>query len=388
MSHAKRTSNLFAEVLQVVRFLVLPISVTIQHGLSGAEFDVVCTPTFENIGIEVRFSEPPPTGIKGLLYYKPADSNSDFLQGHYLVRTFHYDAYPGSDRLFCGSLFRLQPDTEYVIRIRFEDASGKLFVPEKTVRARTRRDYFPPASGTTWHVSNSGNDNNEGTAEDKAFRTLAKALTVVRPGDQIFIHSGVYHEGNLILRTSGTPDKPIVITGPPDRSAVLDGSDPAALAEMAWELYDQSKNIYRALTPLKPVYLYIVEKGTGRAQHLIKFVNFSAFLDDRWQGCLCCCYSGDYLYVRLPGGESMEEYTVILPKYSTCLALVDTSDVQIRNLELRFYGYGPNQYRTCAIGLYGTQRCLIEKCFFHHNPASILFFGDNGRIRDTVIQCP
>ena len=49
------------------------------------------------------------------------------------------------------------------------------------------------AGATTFHVALGGNDGNPGTFEDP-FRTLTKGVSVLAPGDTLYIRGGVYGE--------------------------------------------------------------------------------------------------------------------------------------------------------------------------------------------------
>ena len=68
------------------------------------------------------------------------------------------------------------------------------------------RDYF---------VANTGNDKGPGTKQ-QPFKTIGKAVSVVKAGDVVTVAGGTYRE-SVTLRTSGTPEKPIVFRGAPVR---------------------------------------------------------------------------------------------------------------------------------------------------------------------------
>lgn len=68
-------------------------------------------------------------------------------------------------------------------------------------------------SAQTWYVSGTGNDDNDGKSEAKAFRSLQKAAVAVKPGDVVLIGNGIYRntdqgDGSAVLsiNTSGKPD--------------------------------------------------------------------------------------------------------------------------------------------------------------------------------------
>ncbi len=68
-------------------------------------------------------------------------------------------------------------------------------------------------SATTWHVSGTGNDANDGKTPQTAFRSLQKAADLVEPGDVVLIGNGTYTNGEkgngsavLNITRSGKPD--------------------------------------------------------------------------------------------------------------------------------------------------------------------------------------
>lgn len=69
------------------------------------------------------------------------------------------------------------------------------------------------AWATTWHVSGTGNDTNDGKSEKTAFCSLQKAADLVQPGDVVLVGNGTYTDTNkgngsavLTITRSGTPD--------------------------------------------------------------------------------------------------------------------------------------------------------------------------------------
>jgi hypothetical protein len=79
-----------------------------------------------------------------------------------------------------------------------------------------------------WHVSGAGNDNNDGKTATKAFRTLKKAATIVKPGDVVLIGNGDYtdidkSDGGAVvtLSTSGRADAWITWKAAPGAKPVV-----------------------------------------------------------------------------------------------------------------------------------------------------------------------
>lgn len=79
---------------------------------------------------------------------------------------------------------------------------------------------LPPA---TLYVATNGNDSNTGRSESDPLRTLARAASIVQPGDVVYIRGGVYPV-QVRFTASGTASQPIVWASYPGEWAVLDGS--------------------------------------------------------------------------------------------------------------------------------------------------------------------
>jgi hypothetical protein len=152
--------------------------------------------------------------------------------------------------MFAGSLFDLEPDTEYESRFVLTDRDGVEGRSEQIVTVRTRFEPRPFPGGRVYHVYPPGY---RGTKQEPAFTGLLAAYYTgsshsdnyntfpprVRPGDTILVHAGLYKDdrfrygggeglgtisdGTYFLTQNGTPDKPIVIKAAGDGEVVFDG---------------------------------------------------------------------------------------------------------------------------------------------------------------------
>jgi hypothetical protein len=75
-----------------------------------------------------------------------------------------------------------------------------------------------------YHISVSGNDCNEGTAE-APFKTISKAAALALPGDTITVHAGVYHEWVNPLN-GGTKHQRIVYQAAEGETVTITGAEP------------------------------------------------------------------------------------------------------------------------------------------------------------------
>lgn len=76
--------------------------------------------------------------------------------------------------------------------------------------------------GVVYYISTGGSDSNSGTSTSRAFRTLSKAATVVRPGDTVKLLSGTYCNYSRFT-TNGSASAPITIESASSTRAVVDG---------------------------------------------------------------------------------------------------------------------------------------------------------------------
>jgi hypothetical protein len=156
--------------------------------------------------------------------------------------------------LFAGSIFDLEPDTEYQCRFDMSDPDGVNGTPRKTITVRTRPEPKPFKGGRVYHVYPG---DYTGPKQEPAFINLmgayytgwceadwwAVAPPRVEPGDIIMVHAGVYKDdwtfygsdiwgqgmgtpfqGTYYLTAKGTPEKPIAIMAAGDGEVVLDGN--------------------------------------------------------------------------------------------------------------------------------------------------------------------
>ena len=151
---------------------------------------------------------------------------------------------------FAGSIFDLEPATDYECRFVMNDPDGIEGKSENTVMVRTRFEPKPAAGGKVYHVYPPGFN---GRKLEPAFTGLLAAYYTgsshsdnfntfpprVQPGDTILVHAGLYKDdrlryggagglgtvssGTYFLTQSGKPEKPIVIKGAGDGDAIFDG---------------------------------------------------------------------------------------------------------------------------------------------------------------------
>jgi len=115
----------------------------------------------------------------------------------------------------------VRPNTDYEVRVTFDDPDG-ISGPTTIVSViRTRDDNFRLGTGTKYYVALDGNDANPGTIS-QPFRTIQHAIDMSVAGDTIYVRAGVYLE-LLSIAASGTPNNWITIMNYCDEDVTLDG---------------------------------------------------------------------------------------------------------------------------------------------------------------------
>ena len=75
--------------------------------------------------------------------------------------------------------------------------------------------HYPATTVETIYVSPAGMDTNTGASADESLQTIGEAINRARPGQQIILAAGEYHESNL------RPGSGVTISGPMDQSAMV-----------------------------------------------------------------------------------------------------------------------------------------------------------------------
>lgn len=123
-------------------------------------------------------------------------------------------------------------DYEYSLKAGYSDLRVRLDGEEVAAAGRIIMDKNHTLTAETgasadYYVSNQGNDDNNGRSTGTAFRTIARALEVIQPGETIRILAGTYHE-TLILEEVGKAQAPVTLKGE-EGLTILDGRRSMAL---------------------------------------------------------------------------------------------------------------------------------------------------------------
>jgi len=173
------------------------------------------TPTFECIGVIVRYTEDDNQNNSATLQYRVTGTAS-WINAHpmYADRT---------NSEYRGSIFFLAENTSYDIRVTFSDNDGVTGTNPINDTCTTRNSAIAGA-GTTYYVNGSlGNDENDGTdPTTNSWKTIQHAADSVSAGDTVEIVAGTYNE-MVTIGVSGTLAQPIKFTNYSGGVVIVDG---------------------------------------------------------------------------------------------------------------------------------------------------------------------
>jgi hypothetical protein len=217
---------------------------------------VIDPPTLINLGFEWLISGDDNRNARVEVWYRKQGDRA-WKAAMPMLRLQHERVYQGEGvfnvempNMFAGSIFDLDENTTYEVRLVLSDPDGG--GATRTVTVKTRPEPMPAAGGHVYHVYP---PDWKGPKEPGAFDALMCAYNYycgggdtqtagrprVRPGDIILVHAGTYRyhpeyytggrsinattpvEGTYYLTASGTPDRPIVIKAAGDGEVIFDG---------------------------------------------------------------------------------------------------------------------------------------------------------------------
>ena len=231
--------------------LLFASMLSVQNGTTAQRF-VVEPATLVSLGFEWRVDGDDNRNATVAVSYRKKGER-DWKAGPPLLRIGHERINENALQYvvpngFAGSIFDLEPATDYECRFVLSDPDGVSGKREQIVAVRTRPEPVPFAGGRVYHVYPTGYT---GAKQEPAFTGLLAAYFTgssssdnfntypprVQPGDTILVHAGLYKDdryrygaglgtvssGTYFLTQSGTPDKPIAIKAAGDGKAIFDG---------------------------------------------------------------------------------------------------------------------------------------------------------------------
>jgi hypothetical protein len=235
----------------IVALLLFAFTLRAANKTTSGEF-IAERPTLVSLGFEWHIDGDDNHNAAVSVFYRRKGEQS-WKEGLPLLRLDHERINENAlqyvvPNMFAGSIFDLEPGTDYECRLVLADPDGVDGKAENLVTVHTRPEPKPAAGGKTYHVYPPGFS---GQKQEPAFTGLQAAYYTggngadyfnsfparVRPGDTILVHAGIYKDdrykyggalgtlssGTYFLTQSGTAEKPIVIKGAGDGEAIFDG---------------------------------------------------------------------------------------------------------------------------------------------------------------------
>ncbi|OGV46686.1 MAG: hypothetical protein A2017_13845 [Lentisphaerae bacterium GWF2_44_16] len=229
-----------------------------------------------------------------------------------------------------------------------------------------------------YFISLDGNDSNPGTSANSAFKTVKKAVDILKPGDILTILPGEYLQQALV-KCSGTPEKPIVIRGTDKKFCILKG----------WK--DINGEDFKAVSGSRFTYVAeiennvfnVIESDTGQMLDPAPGIEDM----DSFRSSYCYDKASKKLYIHSSDGKSPESHSfkvTVIPGY--LLNPVNVKNMVIENLSFcgsyaedsRMAGWG------YAIRTYQCENILIRNCEFHYNCGG---YSDSYGLKNTIRDC-
>jgi hypothetical protein len=228
--------------------------------------DLILEPTFECIGVTVRYTGDGNFNAKGSMKYREATGGA-WRTGHPLMRIsdrpMNRDGGGARNPRFATSILYLKENTEYEVQVTFEDSDGvaKQLSPGKTT---TRNSKVKTGGGKELYVDASAQADGDGSQE-RPFRTLKKAFTSGGPGDTVHFAKGIYRLTEHI-QTAASGNKGAYLHFKGEPGAIITDADAAVsgVGKVKWAKYKQDVDgrwIYKA--DLKNVNRVMVRKKPG-----------------------------------------------------------------------------------------------------------------------------
>ena len=218
--------------------------------------------------------------------------------------------------MLAGSIFHLQPGTDYEAQLTLSDPDGGSAT--RTVTFHTRKEPMPYAGG---HVYNVYPVDWKGPKQEPAFTGIMAAYYMgsahydyenaypprVQPGDTILVHAGLYvgdryhymnttprpgylaladyFDGTYYLTASGTADKPIVIKAAGDGEVIFDGDG----AQTFFNMMGANYNYFEGITVRNANVAFLlgikdIGGGIGFTLKHSKLDNVGRAVQDDWSG--------------------------------------------------------------------------------------------------------
>jgi hypothetical protein len=181
-------------VLGILLFAAIPSLALAAVGDETTTGSLTLFPTIECIGVTAVYTGDNNLNNSAVLQYRVSPSGT--------WKTAPEMYADRSTKQFRGSIFWLNANTTYEVRVTFADADTVSGTNPVTGSTTTRNDN--PAIGTNYlYIATTGSDTTGDGTIGNPWRTIQKAAGVVNPGNTVLVRAGTYNESVTITR-SGT----------------------------------------------------------------------------------------------------------------------------------------------------------------------------------------
>ena len=129
-------------------------------------------------------------------------------------------------------------------------------------------------SQTTYYVSKSGNDSNNGTSLNTSFLTIGKAISVISAGDKIYIRHGVYHEDLTLNNLDATSSNKTLISNYNEEKVIIDGTIPISNTWLDDQIGGTPVKKFKSFTFPKTQFLWVIIKWLWQDGLMLNFQIF------------------------------------------------------------------------------------------------------------------
>jgi hypothetical protein len=221
-------------------------------------------------------------------------------------------------------------------------------------------------------------DANPGT-EAAPWKTIGKASAVVKPGDTVWIHQGVYPEA-VSVPAKGTAEAPVRIAAFGDDEVVLEGAD--AFPAARWTPVAGFTNIFSAPLDGDPGQIFVDGKPVYMKVEKLKWDEWKlGVLSDTDTNLWQFDAAGKRILLNLGGGNPADKHHIEVPVRTCAFSLGE---------RCRLSGMHVRRYASTGIYI-GGDDTVVEDCLVTDCVGGICASGWNRRgcliRRNTVIGC-
>ncbi|MGD9186793.1 MAG: Ig-like domain-containing protein [Desulfobacteraceae bacterium] len=303
--------------------------------------------TFHAMGVIVTMDtgdDPDQDGVAAVEYRTGSDT---FQTGFPLSRI--------TEDRFVGSLFWLNPGTDYDVRVSISDPDGgPLNGVVLQSNMSTRSEITIPAQVNTFFVHPDGSGS---TCTLEAPCALTEGVNQANAGDAVVLRGGTYAIGNLNMPRSGSQGAPIVIRSYNGETAMLDG---ALQDTLTWAQFNGG--VYRTTVSATAVHLVLAD-----GKRLFPYTSLDDLTNLVWDNTPGFYQDGSTLYVHLQNDKDPSSASMVVSRYGNAFTVEQD---YIYFLDLTFKHYGQGSYAK-AIYMNNASDNLVQGCAFINNDLGV-----------------